>query len=80
MDHLASSYLCDVYAQMLGNDFAGMGDMHCALELMAEHQHEMTPTQKRALIAFIQLWDAIDDLECETRDRNFFGVKTGGDK
>jgi hypothetical protein len=67
MSDLASSYLADVYAQMLANDFKGMGDMHCALELMAEHHHEMTTKQKRALMAFIEFWDALDDVEKETK-------------
>ncbi len=63
---LASEYLTDAYVTMLNNDFPGLGNMHCALELRAEHASEMTGAQRRALDAFIVFWDALENLERET--------------
>lgn len=66
---LASEYLTDAYVTMLGNDFPGLGDMHCALELRIEHYHQMTPAQKSAIDAFINFWEALENLEYETEKR-----------
>lgn len=62
---LASEYLSDAYVTMLTNHFSGLGDMHCAIELKMWHYNKMTQSQKRALDAFIQFWDALETLERE---------------
>jgi|TARA_Y100000052_G_scaffold19850_1_gene19635 hypothetical protein len=54
--------LIDCYARMLDH-FQGLGNMHCALELLAEHGHEMSAIQLHALKSFIQFHDALDELE-----------------
>lgn len=66
MAYEVSAHFADAYAEMLKLHYSDFGLMFSADELLAEHGFEMTPTQKRALIAFIQLWDAIDDLERST--------------
>jgi hypothetical protein len=62
----ASAYLSDWYVQMIGENYHGMGDAHCALEFRHEHSHKMTPRQLRALNRFIDFWSALEDLEHET--------------
>ena len=67
VQHLASGYLSDCYVQMIGENFPGMGEAHCALEFRHEHSHKMTPKQLRALNKFIDFWEALENLEHETR-------------
>ena len=54
--------LIDCYARMLDH-YQGLGNMHCALELLAEHGHEMSDVQLNALKSFIQFHEALDELE-----------------
>lgn len=66
MKYSVSAHFADAYKEMLKLHYSDLGPMLSADDLLAEHGWEMTPTQKRALIAFIQLWDALDDLERAT--------------
>lgn len=65
-DLTAMDTLADCYAEMLAHDFAGIGDMNSADELLIAHGDEMTQNQRAALSAFIGFWDALMDLETET--------------
>ena len=64
--------LSDVYQEMLLNDFRGIGSMTCAEELRHEYSHRMTPKQLRALNKFIDFWEALEDLEHETKKRALY--------
>lgn len=67
MKYSISAHFADAYAEMLKFHYSDFGLMFSADDLLAEHGFEMTPTQKRALVAFIQFWDALDDLERATQ-------------
>ena len=67
-----SEYLTDAYVEMVGQLF---GDVYqdcapCAMELMMSHGHLMNDYQRKALSAFIEFWDALEELEDRTESTN----------
>ena len=69
-DLTAMDTLADCYAEMLAHDFAGIGDVMSADELLIEYGDHMSEKQRLALSAFIGFWDALTDLESETYQVN----------
>jgi len=67
-----SEYLTDTYVEMVGQLFGDVldGPSFCAEEFMVSHGHLMNDTQKKALSAFTEFWDALVDLEDNTESTN----------
>jgi hypothetical protein len=66
---LPSEYLSDAYVEMVGQLFGDVlnGPSFCASEFMISHGHLMCDTQKKALSAFSEFWEALEELE-DTHD------------
>ena len=66
---LPAEYLTDTYVEMVGQLFGDVlnGPSFCALEFMISHGHLMGDTQKKALSAFSEFWEALEELQ-DTHD------------
>tara|TARA_R100001510_G_scaffold4637_1_gene3652 strand:+ start:770 stop:985 length:216 start_codon:yes stop_codon:yes gene_type:complete len=66
--HKPTYYLTDAYVAMIGQLFDDVCKdcQPCAVELEISHGDIMSRTQHRAICAFIEFWDALEDLEKES--------------